>query len=246
MSGGTITRKDLITDEGLEFGKEYAKNIQLAIEANNELVDSAKALAQVATAYQKANNSQAFITAKNEEKLALQRVENAIKAEELALKSAEKIKQESLRTRKLELDAMAKEEAAKKRNTALTIEERVQNEINNRVLKQAALEKLGLVSAYDKLNRSRTEAKNKLRDLIASENASTEAIKKARAEFEKLDGKVKIADRAVGDFTKNVGNYPKLNAFAGGLRNLVGAFGFVGGIAAFASVVKGAVGIVRE
>lgn len=246
MSGGTITRKDLITDEGLEFGKEYAKNIQVAIQANNELVDSAKALAQVATAYQKANNSQAYITAKNEEKLALQRVENAIKAEEAALKSAEKIKQEALRTKKLELDAINKEEAAKKRSTKLTIEERVQNEINNRVLKQAALEKLGLVSAYDKLNRSRTEAKNKLRDLIASENASTEAIKKARAEFEKLDGKVKIADRAVGDFTKNVGNYPKLNAFAGGLRNLVGAFGFVGGIAAFASVVKGAVGIVRE
>lgn len=246
MSGGTITRKDLITDEGLEFGKEYAKNIQVAIQANNELVDSAKALAQVATAYQKANNSQAYITAKNEEKLALQRVENAIKAEEAALKSAEKIKQEALRTRKLELDAINKEEAAKKRSTKLTIEERVQNEINNRVLKQAALEKLGLVSAYDKLNRSRTEAKNKLRDLIASENASTEAIKKAQAEFDKLDAKVKLADRAVGDFTKNVGNYPKLNAFAGGLRNLVGAFGFVGGIAAFASVVKGAVTIVRE
>jgi len=50
MAGGTITRKDLITDEGLEFGKEYAKNIELAIQANNQLVDSAKALAQVATA----------------------------------------------------------------------------------------------------------------------------------------------------------------------------------------------------
>lgn len=246
MSGGTITRKDLITDEGLEFGKEYAKNIQVAIEANNELVDSAKALAQVANAYQKANNSQAFITAKNEEKLALQRVENAIKAEELALKSAEKIKQEALRTKKLELDAIGKEEAAKKRTTKLTIEERVQNEINNRVLKQAALEKLGLVSAYDKLNRSRTEAKNKLRDLIASENASTEAIKKARAEFEKLDGKVQIADRAVGDFTKNVGNYPKLNSFTSGLRDLVGAFGLVGGITAFASVVKGSITTIRE
>jgi len=246
MSGGTITRKDLITDEGLEFGKEYAKNIQVAIQANNELVDSAKALAQVATAYQKANNSQAYITAKNEEKLALQRVENAIKAEEAALKSAEKIKQEALRTKKLELDAINKEEAAKKRSTKLTIEERVQNEINNRVLKQAALEKLGLVSAYDKLNRSRTEAKNKLRDLIATETASTEAIKKAQAEFDKLDAKVKRADKAVGDFTKNVGNYPNLNSFTSGLRDLVGAFGLVGGITAFASVVKGSITTIRE
>lgn len=246
MSGGTITRKDLITDEGLEFGKEYAKNIRLAIEANEDLVDSAKGLAQIANSYQKANNSQAFITAKNEEKLALQRVENAIKAEEVALKSAEKIKQETLRTRKLELDAINKEEAAKKRSTKLTIEERVQNEINNRALKQAVLAKLNLTEAYTKLNNSRTQAKNKLRELIITEGESSKATIKARQEFEKLDAKVKLADRAVGDFTKNVGNYPKLNAFAGGLRNLVGAFGFVGGIAAFASVVKGAVGIVRE
>ncbi|WP_324069820.1 MAG: phage tail tape measure protein [Flavobacterium sp.] len=246
MSGGTITRKDLITDEGLEFGKEYAKNIRLAIEANDDLVDSAKALAQIANSYQKANNSQAFITAKNEEKLALQKVENAIKAEELALKSAEKIKQEALRTRKLELDAINKEETAKKRSTKLTIEERVQNEINNRVLKQAALEKLGLVSAYDKLNRSRTEAKNKLRDLIATETASTESIKKAQAEFDKLDAKVKRADKAVGDFTKNVGNYPNLNSFTSGLRDLVGAFGLVGVITAFASVVKGSITTIRE
>jgi len=246
MSGGTITRKDLITDEGLEFGKEYAKNIQVAIQANNELVDSAKALAQVATAYQKANNSQAYITAKNEEKLALQRVENAIKAEEAALKSAEKIKQEALRTKKLELDAINKEEAAKKRTTKLTIEERVQNEINNRALKQATLEKLGLVSAYDKLNRARTEAKNKLRDLIVIEGESSKATIKARQEFEKLDAQVKRADRAVGDFTKNVGNYPNLKSFASGVRDIAGAFGLAAGTAAFAQVMQGAIKIIKE
>lgn len=246
MAGGTITRKDLITDEGLEFGKEYAKNVELAIKANNELVDSAKALAKIANSYQKANNSQAFITAKNEEKLALQKVENAIKAEEIALKSAEKVKQEVLKTRKVELDAIAKEEAAKKRNTKLTVEERVQNEINNRVLKQAALEKLGLVSAYDKLNKSRTEAKNRLRDLIVSENASTDAIKKAQSEFDKLDKKVKKADDAVRDFTKNVGNYPTIGKFSSNLRDLAGAFGIVGGITAFVSVLKGAFETIKK
>ena len=64
---------------------------------------------------------------------------------------------------------MAKEEAAKKRNTKLTIEERVELEANNKALKQAAREKLGLVGAYDKLNAKRTQAKNRLRDLIAVE-----------------------------------------------------------------------------
>ena len=246
MAGGTITRKDLITDEGLEFGKEYAKNINLAIEANKELIESAKALNVLASQYQKIGNTQQYTALKQQETLETTKAMNAIKLEVEAIKAAEKAKQESLRTRKLELDAMAKEEAAKKRNTKLTIEERVELEANNKALKQAAREKLGLVGAYDKLNAKRTEAKNRLRDLIATENASTESIKKAQAEFDKLDKKVQKADDAVRDFTKNVGNYPKLNAFAGGLKNLVGAFGLVGGVAAIASVVKGAVGIVRE
>src|SRR5690606_39728710 len=42
-----------------------------------------------------------------------------------------------------------------------------------------------------------------------------------------LDRKVRKADTAVGDFTKNVGNYK--SAFSG-LSNLMGAFGVVGGI----------------
>jgi len=246
MTGGTITRKDLITDEGLEFGKEYAKNINVAIEANKELIESAKALNVIAAQYQKIGNTQQYTALKQQETLETTKAMNAIKLEVEAIKAAEKAKQESLRTRKLELDAMAKEEAAKKRNTKLTIEERVELEANNKALKQAAREKLGLVSVYDKLNAKRTEAKNRLRDLIATENASTESIKKAQAEFDKLDKKVQKADDAVRDFTKNVGNYPKLNAFAGGLKNLVGAFGLVGGVAAIASVVKGAVTIVRE
>ena len=246
MAGGTVTRKDLIEDQGLEFGIVYAENIRQAIKANQELIESAKALNAIAGQYSKASGNQQFIELKQQEILLSTKALNAVKLETEALKSAEKIKQETLRTKKLELDAIGKEEAAKKRTTQLTIEERVQNEVNNKILKESARERLGLTSVYDKLNKSRTEAKNKLRDLIASETASTESVKKAREEFEKLDGKVKLADAAVGDFTKNVGNYPKLNAFTGGLKNLVGAFGLIGGVAAFASVIKSAANTVVE
>lgn len=246
MSGGTITRKDLITDEGLEFGKEYAKNIEIAIEANKELIESAKALTLIASQYQKVANTQQLTALKQQETLEATKAMNAIKLETEALKAAEKVKQESLRTRKLELDAMAKEEAAKKRNTKLTIEERVELEANNKALKQAAREKLGLVGAYDKLNAKRTEAKNRLRDLIAVEGESSKSVKIARKEFEELDKKVKKADDAVRDFTKNVGNYPKLNQFTGGIRNLIGAFGLVGGIGATIAVIKSAAQTVRE
>ena len=108
------------------------------------------------------------------------------------------------------------------------------------------MEKLGLLSAYDKLNKARTQAKNKLRDLIASETASTKEIKKAQAEFDRLDTKVKKADHAVQDFTKNVGNYPTIGKLAGGVKELAGAFGIVAGTAAFATVMKNAIKVVKE
>lgn len=228
--GGTITRKDIITDDALNFGKEYADNIEVAIEANHKLVESAKALNKVTNDFRKVQNQNDYIKIQKEMTDALIEVKNAIKAKEEALKSAEKIKQEVLNTRKKELDVLNKEESLKKRTTTLTIEERVQNEANNRALREAAKIKLGLVGAYEKLNKQRDEAKKKLRDLIATEGASIQEIKKAQKEFDELAKRVKKADDAVDDFTKNVGNYPTLNKFAGGLKEIIAAFGLVAGI----------------
>lgn len=236
--GGTITRKDIIEDDALNFGKEYADNVEVAIEANQKLVESAKALNKVANDYRKSTNQNEFLKAKQLEALTLIEVKNAIKAEEEALKSAEKIKQEVLNTRKKELEVLNKEESLKKRTTTLTIEERVQNEANNRALREAAKIKLGLVGAYEKLNKQRDEAKKKLRDLIATEGASIQEIKKAQKEFDELAKKVKKADDAVDDFTKNVGNYPTLSKLGGSVEELIGAFGLVAGIEGAISVLQ--------
>jgi len=100
-----------------------------------------------------------------------------------------------------------------------------------------------LNSAYNQLNRARTEAKNKLRDLISAENASTSAVKKAQREFDILDQKVRKADKAVGDMSKNVGNYK--SAF-GGLSSLMGAFGIGTGVYLFAQVAKDVFQTTRE
>jgi DNA-binding TFAR19-related protein (PDSD5 family) len=69
-----------------------------------------------------------------------------LEASELSL---EKIKQAKLKTDQAALNVQAKIESAKKRNTQLTVEERVQNEVNNRLLKQEARERLGLVGTYE-------------------------------------------------------------------------------------------------
>lgn len=237
---GTITRKDLIDDDALNYGSALAKNLTEAIEAQNQLVVSAKSYNEVVKSFKKAENQNDFLTAKQQEKLAYLESVSAIKAEQIALKEAEKTKQETIKTRKLELEVLAKEERAKKGNVKQTIEERVQNEANNRVIRQEVRERLGLVGAYDKLNKARTDAKNKLRDLIATEGASITEIKKAQKEFDVLAQKVKKADDAVDDFTKNVGNYPTIGKLGGSIKELFSAFGLAAGVGAAVAVLKGA------
>ncbi len=93
-------------------------------------------------------------------------------------------------------------------------------------------------SAYAALNNSRTAAKKTLLDLIATEGTSQASIKKAQAEFDKLDKKVKSADHAAQDFTKSVGNYQ--SAFEGALEKLTS---FGGG---FGTVTRQAIGFVTQ
>ena len=57
---GVITRKDIITDEALAFGKEYRKNVDEAIQANKELIDQFKTLLKVSGDYRKAQDSYDF------------------------------------------------------------------------------------------------------------------------------------------------------------------------------------------
>ncbi len=244
---GIITRKDIIEDEALKLGSEYAKNMEEAIKANKELVASLKEMAPLVNTFRNVSNQQDFVKAKQEENLITLKAINANKLLEAAEISLEKIKKEKLLTEKVNLDVAAKTEAATRRNTKLTIEERVQNEINNKTLKQEARERLGLVSAYEKLNKARTDAKNKLRDLLAAETASTAEIKKAQKEYDILDLKVRKADAAVGDFSKNVGNYKSaFGSFASGVSNLIGAFGIVGGVSLLATVVKDVFNTTKE
>src|SRR5690606_27657860 len=309
---GVITRKDIITDEALSFGKEYKKNVEEAIKANDELISQFKVLLKVSGDYRKGQDSHDYRKAKQEENIANQKILNELKqmstlekelekikrekliterellkvakeqvnlamqkarSEGAAEKELQKIKQERARTEKellktqqenerlsrqiaqneqantketqrikqekiktereeaklkRDLINLEKAEAAQvKRKTTLTMEERVQRQLANKAEKEAVLNKMGLIGAYQKLNAQRTEAKKRLLDLISSERASNAEIKKAQREFDVLDRKVRKADTAVGDFTKNVGNYK--SAFSG-LSNLMGAFGVVGGI----------------
>lgn len=237
-SDGVITQKDIIEDKALTIGTQYAKNMELAITANKGMVSSLKEVNDLADKFKNATTQSEYISLKNQQTLATQKLIGEIKAQEAAEIALQKIEQEKIRTGKILLDAENKEATAKKKNTKLTAEERVQLEYNNRVLKEAAVNNLNLGSAYTKLNRERTNAKKALLDLLAAEKQDTAAIKEATKAFTDLDKRVRAADHAVGDFHKTVGNYPKLTAFTSGLKNLIGAFGVTGGIAAFAAILS--------
>lgn len=225
MAEGTITRKDIIQDEALSWGSEYAKTLDLAIGKNKEFVTAIVALNEANNKLRGSFDQKAFIenqkSLNNENQKTL-----GIWKEQIQLENA------LISTKK-------KNELATESTSRALAKERIELTLVNKQVKQEALERLGLVSAYTKLNQARTDAKNKLRDLIAAEGASIEQIKKAQKEYDILNKKVVAADHAVDDFSKNVGNYPFQNA-AKGLRNLITAFGVTGGIAAFGGILKGA------
>jgi TP901 family phage tail tape measure protein len=225
MAEGTILRKDIISDDALNWGIEYSKTLDAAIGKNKEFVTAIVSLADANNKLRGSFNAADF--AENQKKI------NSANNEAIGIWKEQIQLENSLVSTKKKIEL-----ASEGTNRAL-VKERLELSLINKEIKQETLERLGLVSAYTKLNNARTEAKNKLRDLIASEQASTAEIKKASVEFEKLDSKVKKADQAVGDFSKNVGNYP-LSNIASGLKNLISAFGVTGGIVAFASAMKGA------
>lgn len=225
--GGVITRKDIIEDEALRFGVEYAKNVEIAISKNKELVNSLNSIESLAKQIRNAKTNTEYISIKKdaiENLKELNRLSNEQYNAEIKL---EKIKQERLKTERESIRNNQQIYNNKKKNVDISIRERIEQQLKNKVDKEAILTEMGLIGAYQKLNAQRTESKKRLQDLIATGNASNKQLRQAQKEFDVLDKKVRKADDATRDFTKNVGNYK--SAF-NGLSNLMGAFGIIGGI----------------
>lgn len=243
---GTITRKDIITDDALRWGDEYAKTLNEAIAKNREFVDSIILLNAENVKLRRSENQTEFIKQKNEVKLFAEQSIVTLKEQQIAETNLEKVKQEALKTEKLAIDLANKKQAATRATIKLTVEERLANEQKNRAEKEQAILSSKMTTAYTKLNLQRTIAKRNLLDLLSAENQNTEAIKKAEIEFGKLDVRVRKADQAVGDFHKSVGNYPKIANLTNGIKNLVGAFGLLSGVALFASILKNAFDTIKQ
>lgn len=243
---GIVTRKDMFSDDAMNFGDPLVAEFTKVTKANDTLLSSVIQLNKEIKNLKVSQTEKDYITAKQAATLETQKAIDAIKIEKNSIIALEQQKRATIATMEAErkarqssIESINKENTTKQKAAKLTIEERILLQANNRELRYAAMERLGLISAYTKLNKSRTDAKKRLLDLIATERSSTSEIKKAQREYDILDKKVRRADAAVGDFTKNVGNYKSaFSGFAGGIGNLLGAFGIIGGLSLFATIAK--------
>ena len=209
------------------------------------------------TAYEKAKNKEKEASDKllatqiaNAEKVAKSEIDKNNKIIQAAEKRAEREKQiedrknaSILAAQQKQIERQDKIDARNSRTGASSVIPGMGSKISDIksaekeaiALEKSALSNQKLNDAYGKLNRSRNEAGRVLQNLIASETASNSEIRKAQKEFDTLNDKVKKADQAVGNFSKNVGNY---KSALSGATQLMGAFGIATGLYLAADLVK--------
>lgn len=96
-----------------------------------------------------------------------------------------------------------------------------------------------LSDAYKKLTIQLEAARAKYKDMAASGTATTAQLKAQEAAFNSLNAKVTAIDKTVGQFQRNVGNYPTTFAAAtAGITRFLAAFGLVSGVVLFAKALK--------
>jgi tape measure domain-containing protein len=90
-----------------------------------------------------------------------------------------------------------------------------------------------LAGAYGRLSAQQKIAKQNLQNLIVSQGKNSAATKKAQSHYNSLTAKINQANKATSNFSKT-----GLGSAVKGLRNLIAAFGIVGGVQIFANMAR--------
>ncbi|MDX5586491.1 MAG: phage tail tape measure protein [Aureibaculum sp.] len=101
--------------------------------------------------------------------------------------------------------------------------------------KELALEKLGLVSLYQKESKRLNELNKKYKEAALRYGENSKQARRLLKDLTKLDTKLKRIDESAGRFNRSVGNYAK------GLRSLgsvLGAVGLTGGIFGLVQILR--------
>ena len=161
--------------------------------------------------------------------------ETQLKAINAELIREEKLKQQVLATETKQSNATKANIAQREAQRKASLAQQQSDEKTTRATERSALANQRLNDAYGQLNKRRNESARTLQNLIASETASNAEIRKAQREFDILNGKVKKADQAVGNFSRNVGNY---KSALSGVSQLMSAFGISTGLFLAVDIAK--------
>lgn len=252
--GGIITRKDIISEDAMNFGKDYAEQLKVAIEQNIALVNSVKELNALATKFKKAENQKAYIEAKQAKVLETQKAINNIKKREAAELSLLKVKKQSILTaeaeRKAKVAATNAEkiaQTAKEKTIKLTAQERYEIQQLNKMAKQAAILSSSLSTEYEKQSVKLIQLRRRYKDVALTQGYTSTEAKKLRAQIQKLDTTLKQVDAHVGQYQRSVGNYGKaMQSASAAARTMMSAMGVAGGAYLFVSVMRDAFTRVRD
>lgn len=88
-----------------------------------------------------------------------------------------------------------------------------------------------LVGAYDRLNAKRKQAITNVRNLTVEYGKNSAEVRKAKNELDRYQRKLNEANKVTSNFSKN-----SLGGMVRGFKNLVGAFGIVGGATLLANL----------
>ena len=255
MAGkGTVTERDIISKEALGWGPKYKKNVQEAIDINGRFVSSAKEMAGISNSFGDVATIKEYTDAQGKQLKASQQVQDLLAKESKVRQNLQNERKKQIEIEAKEIDLKNKKNKVTAQSNKLSIQEKVQLQVNNKLQRQQARNQLGLVGAYEKLNRKRTEAQKTLANLLATEKKDissqkkhTAAIAKATAQYQKLNRRVLAVDKATDNFTKNIGNYKSaLSGLAGTYRSLTSALGLAGGTFAFIRILGNGIKTIRE
>lgn len=143
--------------------------------------------------------------------------------------------------RKLELQyTKLFEREQRKRETTVKRESSVRASLNRQRDKELrALGQLG--TAYERLAAKTKIARDNLRNMIVLHGKNSSEVRKATREYKRYQDRINQANRATSNFSKN-----SLGGMVRGFRNLLGAFGIVGGITMFANVARDVFRLTRQ
>jgi len=255
-----LNRKDIWGDDLVAAPGQYAKEMEKAIKAHEKLIESLKKSEQniqsattiskvtketqsLAVAQKQLDDVQKKLIATQQKEIeSLDQMVRKRQSLQEKVRSYQKDQKEDLKLMKE--GAISRAEYTKRLAESNTEIQKARLRIQqlNQETKTNILQNTSLGSAYQKLTIQLAKATNDYKNLAASGTATTQALRSQLAVVDQLQKKVTTIDNSVGQFQRNVGNYPRTFMAAGNaLRQFIGAFGLTSGVFLFARALQGAI-----